>query len=197
MNAYLGLEGYIHDRQGHRRKPEEEPLLPRVHRVVSLLKRWLMGTHQGAIGHDHLDYYLGEFTFRFNRRKSASRGKLFYRLTQQAVQVAPAPFATLVKPQPIGEVESSKYPYSVEAGGKGMSREELLAVLDRAARDISYYSLLAKDPDQAVRDYELTEDERAALASIDVRWIETHIGSKLDERFMTDVIVPLLSREKW
>jgi ISXO2-like transposase domain len=62
-----------------------------VHRVISLLKRWLLGTHQGAIGHDHLDDYLDEFTFRFNRRTSASRGKLFYRLAQQAVQVDPAP----------------------------------------------------------------------------------------------------------
>lgn len=70
--------------------------LPRVHRVASLLKRWLLGTHQGAIEHEHLDYYLDEFTFRFNRRNSASRGKLFYRLAQQAVQVSPAPYQTLV-----------------------------------------------------------------------------------------------------
>jgi len=48
------------------------------------------GTHQGAIGPQHLDDYLDEFTFRFNRRKSKSRGKLFYRLAQQAVQVAPS-----------------------------------------------------------------------------------------------------------
>jgi transposase-like protein len=99
LPAYLGLEGYRHDRQVQRRQPQGEHLLPRVHRVVSLLKRWLLGTHQGAIGQEHLDYYLDEFTFRFNRRKSASRGKLFYRLMQQAVQVAPAPFDTLVKPQ--------------------------------------------------------------------------------------------------
>jgi transposase-like protein len=102
LNAYLGLKGYVHNRQIQRRQTEGERLLPRVHRVVSLLKRWLLGTHQGAIGHDHLDYYLDEFTFRFNRRKSASRGKLFYRLAQQAVQVDPAPFATLVKPPPVG-----------------------------------------------------------------------------------------------
>jgi hypothetical protein len=70
--------------------------LPRVHRVASLLKRWLLGTHQGAIEHEHLDYYLDEFTFRFNRRTSASRGKLFFRLAQQAVQVSPAPYQTLV-----------------------------------------------------------------------------------------------------
>jgi transposase-like protein len=102
LNAYLGMKGYVHDRQVQRRKDKGEHLLPRVHRVVSLLKRWLLGTHQGAVGHDHLDYYLDEFTFRFNRRKSASRGKLFYRLVEQAVQVEPAPFSTLVKPQPMG-----------------------------------------------------------------------------------------------
>lgn len=71
-------------------------LLPRVHRVASLLKRWLLGTHQGAVGIEHLDYYLDEFTFRFNRRTSRSRGKLFYRLIQQAVQVSPAPYRTLI-----------------------------------------------------------------------------------------------------
>ena len=76
--------------------------MPRVHRVVSLLKRWLLGTHQGAIAREHLDDYLDEFTFRFNRRTSRSRGKLFYRLVQQAVQVPPAPFDTLVRPQHIG-----------------------------------------------------------------------------------------------
>ena len=102
LAAYLGLDGYVHDRQIQRHQAEGEHLLPRVHRVVSLLKRWLLGTHQGSVGHDHLGYYLDEFTFRFNRRKSASRGKLFYRLAQQAVQVDPAPFASLIKPPPIG-----------------------------------------------------------------------------------------------
>ena len=102
LPAYMGLEGYVHDRQVQRHQPEGEHLLPLVHRVVSLLKRWLLGTHQGAIGHEHLDYYLDEFTFRFNRRKSASRGKLFYRLVQQAVLVDPAPFATLIRPQSLG-----------------------------------------------------------------------------------------------
>ena len=56
----------------------------REYRVASLLKRWLLGTHQGAVSHEYLDYYLDEFTFRFNRRTSRSRGKLFYRLLQQA-----------------------------------------------------------------------------------------------------------------
>lgn len=66
-----------------------ENLLPSANRVASLLKRWLLGTHQGAVCASHLDYYLDEFTFRFNRRASKSRGKLFYRLVQQAVEVSP------------------------------------------------------------------------------------------------------------
>ena len=101
LPAYLGLDGYTHDRRVQRRQVEGECLLPRVHRVVSLLKRWLLGTHQGAISAEHLDYYLDEFTFRFNRRKSASRGKLFYRLLQQAVQVEPVPFVSIIRPQPM------------------------------------------------------------------------------------------------
>lgn len=66
-----------------------ENLLPLVNRVVALLKRWLLGTHQGAVQASHLDYYLDEFTFRFNRRTSRSRGKLFYRLVQQAAAIQP------------------------------------------------------------------------------------------------------------
>ncbi|MGA3080960.1 MAG: IS1595 family transposase [Terracidiphilus sp.] len=88
--GYLGLDGYVHDRLVQSHQEDGEHLLPRVHRVISLLKRWLLGTHQGAIGQEHLDDYLNEFTFRFNRCKSKSRGKLFYRLAQQAVQVGPA-----------------------------------------------------------------------------------------------------------
>lgn len=71
-------------------------LLPRVHRIASLLKRWLLGTHQGAVHPNYLDYYLDEFTFRFNRRTSRSRGKLFYRLLQQAMEVEPAPYHSIV-----------------------------------------------------------------------------------------------------
>lgn len=102
LTAYMGLTGYVHERQIQRLQEKGDHVLPRVHRVISLLKRWLLGTHQGAIGHGHLDDYLDEFTFRFNRRTSASRGKLFYRLAQQAVQIGPAPFATLVKAQSVG-----------------------------------------------------------------------------------------------
>ncbi len=72
-------------------------LLPRVHRVVSLLKRWLLGTHQGAVSRVHLDYYLDEYTFRFNRRRSRHRGKLFFRLVQQALTVDPVPYRRLVQ----------------------------------------------------------------------------------------------------
>lgn len=100
LMAYMGMSGYVHERQVQRDQVEGNHLLPRVHRVVSLLKRWMLGTHQGAITHEHLDYYLDEFTFRFNRRTSASRGKLFYRLVEQAVQVPPATFSGLTKHNP-------------------------------------------------------------------------------------------------
>jgi transposase-like protein len=104
--SYRGLDahGYGHRVTALKGQPADAAItaMPRVHRVASLLKRWLLGTHQGAVGVDHLDYYLDEFTFRFNRRNSASRGKLFYRLAQQAVQIAPVPFDCLLKPQPLG-----------------------------------------------------------------------------------------------
>ena len=74
--------------------------MPEVHRVASLLKRWLLGTHQGAVSHAQLDYYLDEFTFRFNRRRSRHRGLLFYRLLEQAVTTQPHPYKTLITPDP-------------------------------------------------------------------------------------------------
>jgi len=70
--------------------------LPGVHRVASLLKRWLLGTHQGAVSAKHLDYYLDEYTFRFNRRTSRARGLLFYRLLEQAVSVMPTTYGEIV-----------------------------------------------------------------------------------------------------
>jgi transposase-like protein len=94
--GYAGteLKGYTH--QVHLMKDDSEHM-PRVHRVASLLKRWLMGTHQGGVSREHLDYYLDEFAFRFNRRKSQYRGKLFFRLIEQAVAVEPAPYRTIIK----------------------------------------------------------------------------------------------------
>jgi transposase-like protein len=93
--GYMPLEtnGYRHKitvLKDHEEKASV--LLPRVHRVFALLKRWLLGPHQGAIQSRHLQDYLDEFTFRFNRRKSRSRGKLFYRLAQQAVTIEPVPY---------------------------------------------------------------------------------------------------------
>jgi ribosomal protein L37AE/L43A/transposase-like protein len=86
----LKAKGYGHDVTNIKQTGEAAHLfLPRVHRVASLLKRWLLGTHQGGVRPIHLDYYLDEFTFRFNRRTSRSRGQLFYRLIQQAVEVEP------------------------------------------------------------------------------------------------------------
>jgi transposase-like protein len=66
-------------------------IMPRVHRVASLLDRWWLGIHHGAISPSHLEYYLDEFTFRFNRRKSNVRGLLFYCLMEQALDCAPVP----------------------------------------------------------------------------------------------------------
>jgi transposase-like protein len=85
---FLPGEGYLH--QVVRQSAEVgENMLPLVNRVAALLKCWLAGTHQGAVRASHLDYYLDEYTFRFNRRNSRSRGKLFYRLVQQAATIPP------------------------------------------------------------------------------------------------------------
>lgn len=96
--GYNGLEsiGYAHEIVRPFTEIGEE-LLPNCHTIASLLKRWLLGTHQGAVSHEHLDYYLDEFTFRFNRRTSTHRGKLFYRLLQNAVRIEPTTFDQIKK----------------------------------------------------------------------------------------------------
>jgi transposase-like protein len=91
----LQQKGFTHRVVTHKSKEPGEDPTPMVHRVASLLKRWLLGTHQGAQNFSHLHYYLDEFTFRFNRRTARSRGLLFLRLVQQALQVDPAPIKTL------------------------------------------------------------------------------------------------------
>lgn len=101
--GYNGIEELGYRRKIVRQSTEVgENLLPNCHLVASLLKRWLMGTHQGAVSAKHLGYYLDEFTFRFNRRTSQSRGKLFFRLLQQAVHITPKPYASITGPQPVG-----------------------------------------------------------------------------------------------
>ena len=97
--GYSGLEKKGFEREVSTvrgRSKDASHLLPRVHRVASLLKRWLLGTHQGAVAPWQLPYYLDEFTFRFNRRTSKSRGKLFFRLLQQAVHTPPASYEAMI-----------------------------------------------------------------------------------------------------
>jgi transposase-like protein len=89
--AYSGLsKGYEH-RQTILSSSDDPAhvAMPGVHQIASLLKRWLLGTHQGAFSTEHLQSYLEEFTFRFNRRTSSSRGQLFRRLLEQAVATNP------------------------------------------------------------------------------------------------------------
>ena len=93
-SGYNGIEvmGYKHTVTNI--LDSEDPahvVMPRVHRVASLLDRWWLGIHHGAIRSPHLDYYLDEFTFRFNRRTSKARGLLFYRLMEQAIDCRPVP----------------------------------------------------------------------------------------------------------
>ena len=81
--------GYGHKISEKKINDNDEQMLPNVHLVISLLKRWIMGTLQGSVSEQHIEYYLDEYTFRFNRRTSVSRGKLFYRLVEQAAEINP------------------------------------------------------------------------------------------------------------
>ncbi len=97
-----GWRGYNRlSKQGYTHVPinndnvKQADAIPATHLIASLLKRWLSGTHQGAFSHKNLPYYLDEFTFRFNRRTSNFRGKLFYRLIQQALEIDPVPVKQL------------------------------------------------------------------------------------------------------
>ena len=100
--GYHGLTklGYFHDRHSQRaaraRGDDSNKLLPGVHRVASLTKRWLLGTHQGSVGAAHMGGYLNEFVFRFNRRNSRSRGMLFYRVLELAVAHDPVRYEDLI-----------------------------------------------------------------------------------------------------
>jgi len=96
--SYNGIEsmGYIHKRQKATAKDNEEEVLPNVHRIASLLKRWLLGTHQSYLNKNKLEYYLDEYVFRYNRRTSRSRGLLFLRLVEQAVNKTPVSYKEIV-----------------------------------------------------------------------------------------------------
>jgi transposase-like protein len=100
--GYAGLEtkGYQRKITASRdRRKKECGLMPRVRQIALLLKQWRAGTHQGSAALKHLPYYLDEFTFRFNLRKSKSPGRLFLRLMQQAVKTPPATYAMMVTRQ--------------------------------------------------------------------------------------------------
>jgi transposase-like protein len=100
----LGERGYEHERTVMRQQSDPaHVVMPGVHRIASLLQRWLLGTHQGAVTREHLDAYLNEFTFRFNRRRSRRRGLLFYRLLEQAILADPITYRSLIaNPSPTG-----------------------------------------------------------------------------------------------
>jgi transposase-like protein len=105
--GYRGIDklGYTHEPRSQRaaRARGDDPgeLLPAVHRVATLAKRWLLGTHQGSVDETHLQNYLNEFVFRFNRRRSRSRGLVFYRVLELAVAHDPVRYRDLVvNPQP-------------------------------------------------------------------------------------------------
>ena len=94
-NGLAGL-GYAHERSVLAGSGDPRHVsMPGVHRVAALLKRWILGTHQGSVTPAHLQSYLEEFTFRFNRRSSGSRGLVFRRLMEQAVVAGPLTEAEL------------------------------------------------------------------------------------------------------
>jgi len=87
--------GYGHIVSEKKNTCADDQMLPNAHLVISLLKRWIMGTLQGSLSEQHMEYYLDEYTFRFNRRTSASRGKLFYRLAEQAAEIKPVIYSEI------------------------------------------------------------------------------------------------------
>ena len=102
-------------------------VMPGVHRVASLLQRWLLGTHQGAVGPEHFGAYLNEFTFRFKRRHSRRRGMLFYRLLEQSIAADPITYSSLIAnpkapadptPDHHDQAASTRYPPSTAPGDK-------------------------------------------------------------------------------
>ena len=95
---YTGLDklGYEHEIQNPSVKDSDEEILSNVHRIASLLKRWLLGTHQSFLNKNKLEYYPDEFVFRYNRRTSSSIGLLFMRLIEQAVITTPGSYKEII-----------------------------------------------------------------------------------------------------
>jgi hypothetical protein len=105
LSAYRSaLAGCRHEVRNESAPDADDPhvLLPGVHRVFSLAERWLLGAHQGGVKGGHLQEYLDEFAFRWNRRHARNRGMLFYRLLQHAVNAAPVTYQDLVR---VGEAK--------------------------------------------------------------------------------------------
>ena len=96
--SYIELEsmGYIHETQKATAMDEDQEVLPNVHRIAALLKRWMLGTHQSYLNKNKLEYYLDEYAFRYNRRTSTSRGLLFLRLIEQAVSESPVSYKEII-----------------------------------------------------------------------------------------------------
>jgi transposase-like protein len=126
-SGYLSItgDGYVHDRRSQRavkaRGGDIDSLLPGVHRVASLVKRWLLSTHQGGVGPEHLQEYLDEFCFRFNRRRSRSRGLVFLRVMELAVGHEPVRYTDLVAMPgsaqgPVRPPSGRGHPVSLERG---------------------------------------------------------------------------------
>ena len=134
--AYLSLpeHGYEHDRTVMSAQPDPaHVVMPGVHRIASLLKRRLLGTHQSSASPEHLDAYLNEVTLRFNRRRSRQRGLLFYRLLQQAILAEPVTYRQLVahsqpreRPQPLHLRRRGRTP-SVLTADRPWRRKQLAA----------------------------------------------------------------------
>jgi transposase-like protein len=101
--AYKAVAARGYDHRPRNLSASDDPahvVMPRVHGDAALLDRWWLGTHQGAISPKHLDYYLDEYTFRFNRRRSHAPGLLFYRLLEQSLTVDPVAYRSLVGGKP-------------------------------------------------------------------------------------------------
>jgi transposase-like protein len=103
LSGYDELDqvGFVHERHVIGDPKNAPELLPGVHRVFALIKRWLLGTHQGAVSDKHLPAYLHEYEFRFNRRRSSSRTKLFHRLAEIAVAISPFTYRDIVNTKPV------------------------------------------------------------------------------------------------